>query len=416
MYRPFYKAHTVVEHTRRCGLEEQSKTLRIFDVYIGGIFAEPKKSGTRVKANPTQAKRNLVELLGRTKDKVEKVWKLDKDEHGEARWSFGDCIVGRVVEHEFKDLAYSWLNPVIFRLKVNKGTKFSGLNKRKGETIGSIDAIVVYNGIWFMTLVDDTQFSSFEECYASGSSIRDILIGILETNKRFIPVVVPPCIIPKPFDVEVYAKKDGEGNHSQRNIKYISTSSSQDPSRLTVKYETESANIAEEDVIEIIKDIYFDVCSSLDSFYTLAQESNRTQDERNNVSEMYDEACNYLQEYIKVPFWNIFKKCQVANALRKNVSNIQVQLVRNRFSQVSTLNEAGEIDRLRDSKGIIENMRAYLKECVVKDFNLGAVEYEGLTGTLSYIDRLASQHNTILLGVVAIIAGVIGAVIGAWIG
>ncbi len=397
-------------------MAKQNKAHHIFDVHIGGIFAEPKKSGTRVKANPTQGKRNLVELLCKTKDKVEKVWKLDEDELGGAHWSFGDSIVGRVVEHEFIDLAYSWLNPVIFRLKVDKGTKFSRLNKRKGETIGSIDAIVVYNGIWFMTVVDSSQFLSFEEYYASGPNIRDVLVAIFETNKRFTPVVVPPCIIPIPFDVEVYAKEDGEGDHSQRNIKYISTSGSQDPPRLTVKYETGSTNIAEEDILEIVKDIYFGVCSSLDSFYTLAQESNQTQDERNNVSEMYDQACNYLQEYIKVPFWNIFKKCQVANALRKGVSNIQVQLVRNRFSQVSVLNKAGEIDRLRDSKGIIENMRAYLKECVVKDFNLGAVEYEGLAGTLSYIDRLASQHNTILLGVVAIIAGIIGAVIGAWVG
>ena len=68
------------------------------------------------------------------------------------------------------------------------------------------------------------------------------------------------------------------------------------------------------------------------------------------------------------------------------------------------------------SKGIIENMRAYLKDCIVKDFNLGTVEYEGLVATLSHIERLSSQHNLILLGLVAIVAGVIGAVIGAWIG
>ena len=399
----------IVAYARRCMLEKQNKAHHIFDVHIGGVFAEPKKT----KVNPSQAKKSLATLLNSTKDIVERVWDLGKYELSDDHWSFEDTVLGRVVKDEFKNITYSWLYPLIFRLKVNKGISYSRRNKPKRKTLSSIDAIILYNGLWFMALVDNNQFSTFDEYFFSGPNIRDILIGMLERNKLFVPVVVPPCIIPKPFNVELHTKEEKEEN---RFPQYINTSRNEDSPKFTVKYQTETTDITDEDIIEIMKDIYFDVGSSLNSFYILAAESKRTQDERRNVSEMYDQACNYLQEYMKIPFWNIFRKCRVASALSKDVSNIQVQLVNNRLSQVRILNKAEEINTLEDSKGIIRNMREYLKQCVVKDFNLGTVEYEGLVATLSHIERLASQHNIILLGLVAIIAGLVGVVIGAWIG
>ena len=393
----------------------QRKPRYIFSIHIGGLFAEPNRTETGSEVDPSRVKQNLAELLGSTKDKVEWVSKLDKDKLEDSSRSFGDSVLGRHVEHGFEAIAYWWSYPLIFKLKVDKETNFSDLDGSKSETISPIEAIIAYNGMWFTALADDSQFSSVEEYFFSGPRIRDVLVGILKNSKEFAPVVVPPCIIPRELRIEVYTKDDEEENQFQRKIKSIGTSSSEDSLEFTVKYRMQSASITDEDVIEIIQDIYFDLRSSLSSFYMLMEQSNRTQRERNDVSEMYDQACSDLQEYMKVPFWNILRKCQIAGALRKNVSNIQVQLARNRFSQVAILNKAEEINTLRDHKGIIENMRAYLRERIVKDFASGAVEYEGLTATLSHMERLASQHDTILLGVVAIVAGIIGVFIGAWI-
>jgi hypothetical protein len=377
------------------------------------MFSQPLKMKTDSEANPTKVRKSLAGALKSAKDMVKRVWEPKTDKLSDEDWSLADSIVMRYINDEEQHITYSWFYPLIFKLKIPKGAPFSSTDEIGQKTISSIEATILYNGRWFMALVDRNQFSTVEELSASGPDIRDVLKGTLETTKAFVPVLVPPCIIPKSFNVELYTK--GEKN-KKRFPKYIETYKYEDSPKFVVSYQTESVDVTDEDIIEIMKDIYFDIGNSLDSFYLLAEQSDHIQYEHEDVLELYKKACSGLQEYIKIPFWNIVKKCLVANALSKNVSNIQVQLVDNRLSQVHILNDAEEINAFEDKKDILRNMKEYLKNCIVKDFNLGTVEYEGLMTNLSHMERLASQHNTILLGIVAIIAALIGVVIGAWIG
>lgn len=394
-------------------MEKERKAHHIFDVYIGGIFTEPPKTETDSETNPAQARKTLTELLNNSKDIVKKVWGLEKDEPSDEGCSFGDGIIGEVVKDEFQGITYSWMYPLVFKLGVHKGFNFKDSYERQSKTISSFDVFILYNGIWFMALVDTNQFSTIEEYFFSGPTIRDILVTILERNELFVPVVVFPCIIPRSLKVELHSK---EVKEKKRFPRYIGTFKYEDAPSFTVKYQTETADVTDKDMVGIMTDIYFDLAESLDSFYILAAKSNRAQDKRKDILRKYDQVCNNLQEYTRIPSWNIFRRNRVANALSKTISNIQVQLVNNRLSQVSILNEAQKINVMEDNKGIIRNIRGYLKECIVKDFDLGTVEYEGLIGTLSHVERLTSQYNIIILSLIAIAAGFIGAVIGGWIG
>ncbi len=394
-------------------MAREKKAHHIFDVYIGGIFAEPIKTETGSEASPTEARKELVELLNKSKDIVKGGGGLKQGEPSDENWSFGDGIIGEAVKDEFQCITYSWTYPLVFKLGVHKGFEFKDSYERHSKTLGPIEAFILYNGIWFMALVDTNQFPTIEEHFSSGPDIRDILVTILERNELFVPIVVPPCIIPRSFKVELHNKESRDKKHLP---KYISTSRYEDAPSFTVKYQTETVNVTDKDMVGIMTDIYFDLVKSLDSFYILAAKSNRAQDKHRDILETYEQLCGNLQEYTRIPSWNIFKRNRVASALSKTISNIQVQLVNNRLSQVRILNEAQEINTMEDTKGIIKNIRGYLKECVVKDFDLGTVEYEGLTATLSHIERLTSQHNIILVSLIAIAAGFIGAVIGGWIG
>lgn len=135
-------------------------------------------------------------------------------------------------------------------------------------------------------------------------------------------------------------------------------------------------------------------------------------EQKYSVVDMYERTCKELRTYLEVPTWNIVKKGLVASRLSRNVSNIRMQLVENRLWQARITEQSNDIDSYTDGKAIMEHMRKYLKGVTTEPFIGSSEAYEGYLNTLDHIEKISSQRNMLLLGVVAIIAGLVGALIG----
>lgn len=379
----------------------------LYDVHIGGMFAVPlyKEAG---KLDSKKAKESLIRLL-KGSDVVDGVGPIKWEGSLNKAARFENTVIMEFVEDEEKAITYNWMEPLVLRLKVYKGFSFTDSYNRKVKVESPIDAMVIYNGVWFMSLVDIDQFSDIYERWESAPNIRDILGTIIKKNRKFIPVDIPPCVIPKSISVRLEKIKG-----KKVSAKYIGSQKIED--RLVLKYEKGGGRVENKDLHMIMLDIYYGAVQKLNSFYFLAHDSIIEDDKRGKVIEEYEEMCKGLKTYVEIPAWNVFKKNRFASKLSKKVSNIQVELVRNRLSQIAVIKRSEEIGNWADSKGILENLKDYCKECIVDGFEHGAIEYEGLKGTLSYVEGLLSQHNTMVLGAVAVGAGLIGVVIGAMIG
>ena len=382
----------------------------VCDISIGGIFARPT-TGIHDKMDPSKARNALVKMLNGRKDVVKEVWDLEEDKFKDKKSSVHNMTYMRYDESGDKGTTYFWEYPLIWRLKVDKEFGFKD-NSGRRKTGSSIDAIIIYNGIWFMDLVDLSQFSNIDEIFFCGPNIRDILVNLMSNNKIFVPDVVPPCVLPADLIVQI---DFGAGKGRKGVPEYIGSLERKNSSGLILKYRTGSEKISNEELVEVAEDFYFSTTRSFERFYILAKRASIEEDKRATVLELYDRICKDLQKYLEVKYWDIFKGSRIAGELSKNVSSIQVQLVRNRLSQVKIIKTSEEINTLEDNKGVMDNLREYLKHCIVKNFEQGTIEYEGLEGTLQHIERVSSQHNLIILGIVAIFAGFMGALIGAWI-
>jgi hypothetical protein len=375
----------------------------VYDIYIGGLFSGPVKTKIR---KPGKTKRKLLKMLQST-NVVKRVWKHQIDTDTE---SFGDVVIGRFERKKgYFDKTHHWYYPVMLKLLVEK----EPVRQKESTSSGTFEANVLYNGVWFMALVDQSQFSSVSDYFESGPQIRDKFVEIVKECKLFKPTIIPPCIMHTHFVVHLY-------NQVDKCVvdwpEYSDTKMTEGSKGLIVEYQMKKSKITERDAIMILKDIYFDIQQPITSFYLLAERADTVEEKHDSALQKYNDICIALEEYIGVSFWNLFKKWILASKLNRNIARIQLELVSSRIDQASIENELDEFTQYSDRKSILMNMKADLQESIMKPFSLGNIEYEGLMSTLNYVDKLTSQHNTTFIGIIAIVSGIIGAIIGAILG
>ena len=64
----------------------------------------------------------------------------------------------------------------------------------------------------------------------------------------------------------------------------------------------------------------------------------------------------------------------------------------------------------------MNHIKGYIRSSVSQYYEQSREEYEGFMSTISSIDKITSQHNFVLLSIIAVIAGLIGAFIGSMLG
>jgi len=401
-------------------MEKQERPISTFDVYIGGMFIKPvdveHKTESDNNDHQPEPRGILTEHLKKKTDLVKELRDME-DTAQSTNPEFNQYgVLGRVIKGKFEEFTYVLDTPVVFQLNVSKGTKYVDCYGRENETLNGFKAIVLHNGVWFLAVAYDHENKSSVHYESPGPIIRDVYQTTLNNSGFFTPSSIPPSIIPRRIVVALSGNRGNEQNE-RTYVLYTGHSISSGLSDLTLEYELATKEARNEDIIaQVLLDIYYNICSDLNEFYSIAHMSNRVSEEHGSILEKYTQACEYVRMYYNTPFWNIIYKIILAARMKKAISIIQIELVDSRLSQLQIMTEASRTATSEDYIGIIGYLKPYLKECIEKDFVLAKDEYEGFSATLTHMNSIAMQQDAIILAVVAIIAGIIGAIIGSVFG
>lgn len=216
---------------------EKKRKKKIFSLCFGGIRAVPIAKEER-EWNPVKARNAMVKMLSSNKKVVQHISIFEVHDESDYVDTVSVCPVG----DDTKIASYHWYFPVVFKVKANKGFSFVDSNERKRKLESSIEALVFYNGSWFMSLFDVQQFSKVDELFECGPNVREILLHLMKKVKLFTPEINAPCIIPVSIHTEIITT-DGEGRKRKGvTPEYIKSYKKRDSSDLILEYEIKIRN------------------------------------------------------------------------------------------------------------------------------------------------------------------------------
>lgn len=409
-------------------MESEREKGAIFDICLGGIFSKetPSAVGEVNFPNTYETRRDFRNFL-MSAENVGKVFAIEEDKAEGTMKFYGPFGVGRE-ERGDNMLTCYWEIPVIFKMDVKKGFVYEGCNGQR-EVIGSaLKAVVLYDGIWFMAVYDPNQCGDVGEAFWLGSRIRDILVDLMNRGGKFIPQVVPPCLMPVDISLKIIStvakgRDVSVPKYHSTETRYYSAEKSR--SRLTdlrggssllIKYENKRDEVLDDDVAMIMWDIYSNIGRSMESYYCLEGLSDWHMKKRDEMLEEYRRTCADVEEYLKISNWNLAKKSIMSNRLGRKTTMLQMKLVNNSLRDKKMMRDSLEIDMYQDKMGIMNYIREDLKDSIRRPYEETREEYEAFMSIISEIDKITSQHNFVLLSIIAVVAGLIGAIIGSVVG
>jgi hypothetical protein len=328
---------------------------------------------------------------------------------------------GVALERGEEMMTHCWQIPVIFKMDVKKGFVYEDCNGEKDVIESPLRAMVLYDGIWFMAAYDPNQCSDIGEAFWLEPRIRDVLVDLMNRGGQFVPQVVPPCVMPVDISLQIVGIV-GEGGgvsfprYDSTEIRYYGAETRKvrlKPSHLLIKYENDKDEVVDDDVGMIMLDIYSNITRSMQSYYLLEALSHWHRGRRGEMVEGYRETCAAVEEYLKISNWNLVRKSIISNKLSRETTRLQMKLVDSTLWDNRIIRDSVEIDSYQDKMGIMNHIREDLKGSIRKPYEQSREEYEGFMSVISKIDRITSQHNFVLLSIIAVIAGLIGAIIGS---
>ena len=393
-------------------MKNEGQEVTNFDICIGGIFCRPNSSDMS-EVDPWETRSSLRNLLKSEKN-VERVFELQEKKAEELIKSSGVLLRCIYLGNGEEINTYCWRIPVIFKMDVKKGFSYKDSH---GETdiLGCpLKAVVLYDGMWFMGAYEPGQCSDTNEAFLFEPRIREILLDMMSRGRKFVTEIVPPCVMHADISFEVNRTKKGGDTKFPRYRS--SVKGGKNGSKLVIRYENNRDKVTDDDIAMIMLDIYLNISNKMQSYYLIEALSHWHMKIRGEMVEEYRETCGVVEEYLKTSNWNVVKKIIISNRLGKKVMSLQMKLVDNSLWDNRLMGKSVEIDEYQDEIGIMDHIRGYLKDNINEPYEHSREEYEGFTSTISGIEKMTSQHNFILLGIIVVIGGFIGAIIGSVVG
>lgn len=395
-------------------MDKEREEVKDFNICFGGIFSKPS-SGDISEAdlwNSYATRSSFLDVL-RSEDNIEKVFEIQEDKAEELMKFVGPIGVALGGE---EDIVTNWWSiPVIFKMNVKKGFRYEYSNGMTDVIQSPLKAMVLYDGIWFMAIYEPNQCSDIGEAFWLKPRIRDILVEIIKKGGKFIPQIVPPCVMEVDISLEIISRVE-EGRDIKSPEYDSSEKCGEDGSELSIGYINNKDKVVDDDIAMIMLDIYSSVGRDIQSYYLLEALSQWHQKRRDKMMEEYSENCAAVEKYLKIPNLNVVKKSIISNRLSKKMMSLQMKLVNNAIWDNKVIRKSVEIDSYQDKIGIMDHIREELKRSITEPYEQSREEYEGVMSTISSIEKMTSQHSFVLLSIVAVIAGFTGGIISSVIG
>lgn len=351
---------------------------------------------------------------------VGRVFAVGEDKAQGVMESYGPLCVGLDGGREM--MTHCWEIPVIFKMDVKKGFAYEDGDGEKVVAESPLRAVVVYDGVWFMAGYDPNQCADANERGRLEVRIRDVLVHLMKKAGQFIPQIVAPCVIPAEISLEISSRAgerlsgsfprylDSEWTYYDVKAGRVGLRQS----HLLVKYVSDKVEVADDEVATVMADIHSSIGMSMRLYYFLEALSDWHLERKREMVERYREMCGAVEGYLKISNWNLVKKSIISNKLGKETTRLQMRLVDSTLWDDRIMRRSAEIDSYQlDEMKIIEYLRGYLKASLCEPYEGSREEYEALVSVISKIDSITSQHNFVLLSLIAVIAGFIGAIIGS---
>lgn len=391
-------------------MENEKQGVEEFAICFGGISGRPVSSD-KDGARSWEARSGFLDFLASEKN-VGGVFRFPE---GRAKELSGFCGRRRMYLEDGEEMdTYCWPIPMIFKLDVEKGFTYKDSAGDMDTIEGPLKAMVLYDGIWFMAAYDPEQFSDITERFFAGAHIREVLLDLMSRGGEFVPEVVAPCVMPVDVSLEV-SRTEGGGDSEFPRYR-LSVRRGHDDSELLVKYGHKKDKAVDVDIAGIMLEIYSSIRRNMQSYYWIEASSLWHRARRRKMIEEYREMCGVVKAYLEISDWNIVKKSMTSNKLGKEATRLQMKVVNNSLWDNKLIRESAEVDSYHDQMGIMDHIRGYLKSSISEPYGQSREEYEGFMNTISSIDKITSQHNFVLLSVIAVFAGLIGAIIGSLLG
>jgi hypothetical protein len=416
----------VGKEARMEGEKEKAAVLRIC---LGGIVSGLTSSAVdRVTSGAMdgldscssyESRRSFRSFL-MSAENVGRVFAIDEDK-AEGTMKF-DGPVGVGLGDEGEIMTHCWDIPVIFKMEVKKGFAYEDMNGVRDVIQSPLRAMVSYDGVWFMAAYDANQCCDMNEAYWLEPRIRDLLVDLMNRGGQFIPEIVPPCVIPADISLEIGSiVGEGQGvsfpRYDRTEIRYYGAEAGRvglQQSHLLIKYESNKVEVVDDDVGMMMAEIHSNIGESMRSYYLLAALSHWHRKRKGEMVEGYRRICGAVEEYLKISNWNLVKKSMLSNKLGKETTRLQMRLVDSTLWDNRIIRRSAEIDSYQtDKMRIIDHIRGYTKASICEPYEDSREEYEAFMSVVSKIDKITSQHNFVLLSIIAVLAGLIGAVIGS---
>jgi hypothetical protein len=344
---------------------------------------------------------------------VERVFALQEDKAEELMRCYGP--VGFNLEGGAEMSTNCWEIPVIFKVDVKKGFSYKDSSGKTDVIESPLKAMVLYDGIWFMAAYEPNQYSDMGEVIWLEPRIREILVNMMHRWDKFVPQIVPPCVASVDVSLQIISRV--EEGQDIRFPRYDSAEKrGEKGSKLLIRYKNNKDKVLDDDIAMIMLGIYSNIKDNMQSYYLLAGLSDWHEKRRYEMIEKYHETCGAVEEYLKISNWNLLKKSIISNKLSKRIMRMQMELVNNSIWDNRVMRRSVEIDSYQDKLGIMDHIREELRRNITEAYEQSREEYEGFMSAISSIEKMTSQHNIVLLSITAVIAGLIGAIIGSVIG